>query len=314
MANASPVPHHRGADRRVSYLPYLLLSLSSLFWAGNWIVGRVIRDTMPPTALNWWRWAIAALFLAPFALPRLKGRGALLRRHWPVLLVLGFSGIALFQFLIYTGLRYTNVINATLMNSAVPPIMMLVAWLIDRETVTLRQIIGVVVSFIGILVIMNRGDIATLANFSFNPGDLLILLAMPVWGVYSVVLRRRPAGLDGITFIFVVAVIGIVFLTPAYALESWIVQPVRLSWAAVGAVLYVACFASIGAYICWNRGVDMVGPNKAGFTAHLIPAFGTVLAVIFLGEEVHLFHVVGIATILLGVWLATSARIKVSAG
>src|SRR5216683_1012306 len=270
---APPLPHDRHAIKRPTVLPYLLLSLCSLIWAGNWVVGRAIRDTVPPAALAFWRWSIAALILAPIVLPRLKGQGRVLTRHWKVLVLLGGTGISLFQFLVYTGLRYTNAVNAMLMNSALPLFMVLVAWLIDRQKVTARQVAGMVVSFCGI---------------------------------YSVMLRRRPRELDGISFVFVASVIGTAFLAPAYALESVLLQPAQLTWSAGGAVLYVSLFASIAAYLCWNRGVDMVGPNRAGFTQHLIPAFGTALAVIFLGEEVHLFHAVGIATILVGVWLASA--------
>jgi drug/metabolite transporter (DMT)-like permease len=300
MTVGASLPENRDGGRRTTLLPYLLLSLAALIWAGNWVVGRGIRDTVPPIALAFWRWVIAALILAPIAVPRLRGRLPLLRRHWRVLFVLSAGGIALFQCMIYAGLRYTNAVNAMLMNSAMPLVMMLVAWLIDRQRVTPRQVAGMVVSFCGILVIVNRGDLATLSNFSFNPGDLIILLGMPAWGVYSVLLE-----LDSLTFVFVLAACGALLLAPAYGLESRFLRAPLLTWSAVGAVLYVALFASIAAYLCWNRGVDMVGPTNAGFTQHLVPAFGTVLALIFLGEEVHLFHAIGIATILLGVWLAT---------
>ena len=304
--SAPPLPHDRHATARPTVLAYVLLTLCSLIWAGNWVVGRAIRDTVPPAALAFWRWSLAALILAPIVLPRLKGQGRVLLRHWKVLLLLGGTGISLFQFLIYTGLRYTNAVNAMLMNSALPLAMVLVVWLIDRQKVTARQVAGMLVSFCGILVIMNRGDWSTLRDFDFNPGDLVILAGLPVWGVYSVMLRRRPRELDGLSFVFVLSVIGAAFLAPAYAIESRLLPPAQLTWSAVGAVLYVSLFASIAAYLCWNRGVDMIGPNRAGFTQHLIPAFGTALAVIFLGEEVHLFHAAGIATILLGVWLASA--------
>lgn len=308
MTTASPLSPDRRAVWRQRLLPYLLLSLASLFWAGNWIVGRGIRGSMLPAAFSFWRWGIAALLLAPIALPRLRGRARVLRRNWRILFLLGATGVALFQMLIYFGLRHTTAVNGVLMNSASPLFIILVAWLIDRDRVTARQLFGVAVSFCGILVIMNRGDIASLRHFSFNPGDLVILLGMPTWGVYSVLLRRRPAELDTLGLVFVLAVIGTGLLLPAFVVESWLFQAPRLTPGNIAAVLYVACFASIGAYLCWNHGVEMVGPNKAGFTMHLLPAFGTVLAVIALGESVHLFHAVGIATILLGVWLATSAR------
>lgn len=232
----------------------------------------------------------------------------MLRRHWRALFLLGLTGVALFQGLIYTGLRFTTSVNGVLMNSAAPLLILLVAWALDRERVTPRQMAGMGLSFLGILVILNRGDFATLAHFRFNPGDLIILFAMPTWGLYSVLVRRRPAELDPPTLIFVIALIGVIVLAPAYAAESAFFATPRFTGSAVAAVLYVACFASIGAYLCWNRGVELVGPNNAGFTIHLLPAFGTVLAVVALHEEVHVFHAVGIATILFGVWLATSAR------
>lgn len=309
MMPASPtLSHNRRPVWLAAAIPYLLLALCMLFWAGNWVIGRAIRDTMPPVALNFWRWVLAAIILAPIALPRLRGQGALLRRHWGILLLLGFTGIALFQCVIYAGLRYTTAVNAVLMNSAMPLVMILVVWLFDRHTVTVRQLAGMAVSFCGILVIMNRGDIETLSNFRFNIGDLVILLGLPIWGVYSVLLQRRPPGIDPLAFIFVMAVLATILMAPFYALESWLIQAPQLTWASAGAVFYIGFVASVLAYVCWNRGVDMVGPNQAGFTFHLLPAFGTALAVIFLGEDVHLFHAAGIATILLGVWLATSAR------
>jgi drug/metabolite transporter (DMT)-like permease len=308
MSAASPLSQSRRARWRQSAYPYFLLALASLFWAGNWVTGRAVRGDMPPVALTFWRWAVAALLLAPIALPRLRGQAALLLRHWRVLFLLAFTGVALFQALIYTGLRYTTSVNGVLMNSASPLFIMLVAWLSDRERVTARQLFGIVISFLGILIIMNRGDLASLRHFSFNPGDVVVLLGMPTWGLYSVLVRRRPVELDPLALVFVIAAIGIAVLAPFYALESAFFARPRLTWASIGTVAYIACFASIGAYLCWNRGVELVGPNKAGFTIHLLPAFGTVLAVLALGEEVHLFHAIGIATILFGVWRATSAR------
>lgn len=305
---APPVSADRRAARAGAFWPYLLPALSVLFWSGNWIIGRAIRDTIPPVALDFWRWAIAALVLAPFAIPRLAGKGAVLRRHWGVIFLLGFIGAAVFQVVIYTGLRFTTAVNAALMNSASPLFIILIAWLMQGETVTPRQLLGMIVSFCGILVIILRGDLTQLLHLRLNPGDLLILLGLPAWGVYSVLLRRRPAELDDISLLFAITIAGLIVLVPCYAVESAFFQTPHPSWAAIGGVVYTALFASVGAYICWNRGVELIGPNRAGFTMHLLPAFTTVLAVLLLGEKVHLFHGFGIAIILFGVWLATSAR------
>ena len=292
------------APRRYAFL---LLALATLFWAGNWVLGRALREVFEPNALNFWRWLIAALVLAPFALPRLRGRLPAIRRSAGLLLGLSFLGVALFQSLVYTGLKTTTAVNAVLLNSSFPAFMLLCSWAIERERGTRRQVAGMLISLTGILVILSRGDPASLARLELHWGDALILLAMPVWGVYSVLLKRRPPELDGVAFLFVISLIGMLLLAPAAALEAYYAPPRWPGAAGVAAVLYVGLAASVGAFICWNRGVAIVGANAAGFTVHLLPAFGTLLAIVFLGESFQLFHAAGIATILAGVFVATRA-------
>jgi drug/metabolite transporter (DMT)-like permease len=289
-------------------LPYAGLAITMLCWAGNWVVGRAIRDAMPPIALNFWRWAVALIFLAPFALPRLRGKGEVLRRRWPILLALGATGIAMFQVLVYLGLRTTTTVNAVLMNSAAPLFIILCAWLMERDRASLRQIAGMLISFCGIVVIMERGDLAALAQFQFDIGDLVILAAMPVWGVYSVLLKRRPRELDGLELLFAVGAAGLLLLAPAYAAETLWFRAPTVSLESAAAVLYVALFASVLAYFCWNYGVAAVGPNRSGFMIHMLPAFGTLLAIVANGESVYRYHFAGIGTILAGVLLATTSR------
>lgn len=284
---------------------FLLLALATLFWAGNWVLGRALRGTFEPNALNLWRWLIAALALAPFAVPRLRGKGPALRRSAGLLVLLAFLGVAVFQSLVYYGLKTTTAVNAVLLNSSFPAFMLLCSFAIEREHATRSQIAGMLISLAGILVILSRGELASLARLEFHSGDALILLAMPVWGVYSVLLKRRPAELDGIAFLFVISVIGVVLLVPAFAVEAAYAPPRWPGVEGIAAAVYVGLAASVGAFICWNRGVAMVGANAAGFTIHLLPAFGTLLAIVFLGESFRVFHAVGIATILAGVIVAT---------
>ena len=284
---------------------FLLLALATLFWAGNWVLGRALRETFEPNALNLWRWLIAALVLAPFAVPRLRGQWPAIRRSRGLLVLLAFLGVAVFQSLVYYGLKTTTAVNAVLLNSSFPAFMLLCSFAIEREHATRSQIFGMLISLAGILVIMSRGELATLARLEFHSGDALILLAMPVWGVYSVLLKRRPAELDGIAFLFVISVIGVVLLVPAFAVEAAYAPPHWPGLEGIAAAVYVGLAASVGAFICWNRGVSIVGPNAAGFTIHLLPAFGTLLAIVFLGESFRLFHALGIATILAGVIVAT---------
>jgi len=257
--------------------------------------------------LNFWRWLVAVLVIAPFALPALRGKGAVLRRHAGILLFLAFVGVALFQSLVYLGLRSTTAVNAVLLNSSMPLFMILCSWAIEREHASARQIGGMLISLAGILIIMSRGDPAALLELELHAGDFWILLAMPIWGIYSVLLKRKPAELGGIEFLFILSLAGTLMLAPLAALFA-LQGPVSLPTAAeaVG-VLYMGIFASVLAFFFWNRGVAAVGANAAGFTIHLLPAFGTVLAILFLGETFALFHAAGIATILAGVLLATRA-------
>jgi drug/metabolite transporter (DMT)-like permease len=286
---------------------FLLLALATLFWAGNWVLGRALREVFEPNALNFWRWLIAALALAPFALPRLRGRWGAIRRSAGLLLLLSFLGAALFQSLVYTGLKTTSAVNAVLLNSSLPAFILLCSWAIEGERATRRQVAGMLVSLAGILVILSRGNPASLARLEFHPGDAIILLAMPVWGVYSVLLKRRPPELDGVAFLFVISVAGVALLLPAFAVEALYAPPRWPGIEGIAAAFYVGLAASVGAFICWNRGVAVVGANAAGFTVHLLPAFGTLLAILFLGESFRPFHALGIATILAGVLVATRA-------
>ena len=274
-------------------------------WSGNWVMGRAMREEFGPVALNFWRWLIAVLVLAPFALPRLAGKWGVVRRDAGILFLLALVGVALFQSLVYLGLRSTTAVNAVLINSSGPLFILLCSWLMARERASARQVAGMLISLAGILAILSRGEAAHLLQLEVHAGDAWILLAIVLWGVYSVLLRRRPAELGGTELLFVMAVFGLVLLVPAYALEALVLPPKWPGVAAAAGAVYIGLFASAAAFICWNRGVAIVGPNAAGFTLHLLPAFGTVLAIFFLGEDFRGYHAVGIVTILAGVVTAT---------
>ncbi len=299
-------------DRSARLAAFAALALANLFWAGNWVIGRALREAFDPITLNFWRWLVAAVVLAPFALPELVGKHAVIRRHAGLLALLAVTGVVIFQSLVYLGLRTTTTINAVLLNSSAPLFMLLCSWVIERERATRRQVAGMLVSLCGILVIVSHGEPQRLLQLEFHAGDAWILLAMPAWGIYSVLLKRGPPELGGLGLLFVISVAGLVLLVPAFALQALHAPPRWPTPGEAAGVLYVGLAASVGAFICWNRGVASVGANAAGFTLHLLPAFGTVLAMVSLGEAFSAFHAAGIVTILVGVVLATRAATAAS--
>jgi len=285
---------------------FLLLAAANLFWSGNWITGRALRDAFDPVTLNFWRWMIALAVLAPFAAAGLAAKRDVIRRNIGLLALLALLGVALFQSLVYLGLRSTTAINAVLLNSSAPLFMLLVSWILERERATWRQLAGIAISLAGIAVILTQGELARLRELEFHAGDGWILLAMPLWGLYSVLLKRRPAELGGVEFLLALSVLGVAMLAPFYAVQTVLAPSPWPGWPALGALVYVGLAASVAAFILWNRGVAVVGANAAGFTLHLLPAFGTLLAIAFLGEQFATYHAIGVATILAGVVLATA--------
>ncbi|MEO6567010.1 MAG: EamA family transporter, partial [Casimicrobiaceae bacterium] len=231
---------------------WTLLALANLFWAGNWVVGRALRDIYPPVELNFWRWLLAAVILAPFALPLLRGQGALVRKHFGLLLLLAGTGAALFQTLVYVGLSGTTSVNAVLLSSSAPLFVMLCSWVIARERASVGQLAGMAISLIGIALILVRGDLRLLLRLDVHPGDVWILLAMPVFGLYSVLLRQVPPALQGTRFLFLFAALAVPLL-----LGPMMMQPRAAAAATMPAALaglgYVALFASVLAFACWNR-------------------------------------------------------------
>ena len=286
--------------------PYLLLSLTSLFWSLNWVIGRAIVGHVTPLTLTFIRWAVAVAVMMPFAWPGIRAHWPLIRRNWKVIAWLGFWGTGLHNAFAYVGLQYTTATNGVILNSSIPIMIILLGWLIYGERITRVQALGVGVSLLGILAIISRGDPAVLAHLEMNKGDLIVLFGMVFWAAYTVFLRMKPAELPGLAMLACCAVVGLGLLFPLMLLEV-IFLGGRASFtpATVAAMIYVGIFPSFVGYIFWNRGVAEVGPTIAGIFVHLMPAFGALLAWLFLDERIYLFHIVGIALILAGIALTT---------
>lgn len=286
---------------------WLIAALPPLFWAGNFLVGRVMHEAIPPIQMSFWRWVGALVVLAPFAARALGPNRARLRAELPFLLVLGAVGVTSFNCLVYSALHFTTVVNASLINSVMPVFTFVLAAVFLRETPTLRQVVGIVVALAGAATIIAHGDPAAILALDLNRGDLLVVAAIGFWALYTVLIRWRRTALPPILFLATIVAIGVVFHLPLLAWEIPRTGLFAPSPASLAAVFYLAVFPSALAYIFWNRSVAALGPSRTGMFLYLMPVFSTVLGVGLLGEPFHHYHVVGIALIAVGLVLVTRA-------
>jgi drug/metabolite transporter (DMT)-like permease len=296
----------RVTARRAS--PYLLLAGAAFFWATNMVVGRAAHELIPPIAFNFWRWTLALVILLPFAWRDLVRHRGLIVREWKILSALALTGMTVFHSLIYFGLSLSPAINALLLFATSPLFFVLLARLLTGERITLGQGLGIVASIAGAVLVIARGDLGVLLGLRFAPGDLWLLAGVILWALYSVLLRRRPQALPPLALLGATVTLALLLLAPVYALELWSGARVQLGAASLASLAYVALFPSVVAYVFWNRGVREVGPNAAGVTLQLMPVFGALLAVAFLGEHLAGYHWLGGALVLAGILLAWRRR------
>ena len=291
---------------RAAASPYVLLLLTMCFWASNGVVTKALIMGVPPAALAFWSWVIGVIALSPFALPHVLARRDLVRRHWLKLALIGALGMSVFFHLFYNALSFTTAINATLIGTTVPAMIVGLSWLLYRESITWRTAFGSAIAFAGVVVVIGRGDIAVLAAFGFNSGDLLMIVTVLAWALYTVLLRHAPPGLNPLALLWVFAVAGLIVNGAVYASELFSPMAIVVSWGDAAMIAYVAIFPGVLAFVFYNAGVSAVGPGIAGQFLYLTPVLTAILAVIFLGESFELYHLVGFVVIVLGLYLATA--------
>jgi drug/metabolite transporter (DMT)-like permease len=284
---------------------YLLLSLSALLWSGNFVISRAVATTIPPVGLLFWRWMVAVVVLLPIVLPRLKRQWPLIRDNLKFFPLFGLLGVTLFNLLIYSAMHTTTAINAALVNSAIPILIILFSRIFYGKGISSRQWIGILLSLGGVLLIILRGNPATIVHLTFTTGDLLVLGAAASWALYSVALRYYPEGLDPLVFLFCIAFCGLIFILPLYLGEIASGKLVPITAASLATISYVGVFASVVAFIAWNSGIRSVGAQVGGQFIHLMPVFSTILAVLFLKEHLQGYHLFGILLIIIGILFAT---------
>lgn len=298
----------RQSRQKADWLAWVMLALPPLFWAGNFIVGRAMRDTVPPMALSFYRWLIALVCLLPFAWPAFKRD---IRHYWRVrwtLLGVSLTGVAAFNVLVYIGLQSTSAANGMLLNSFIPLLIAALGALLYHERLTLGQWAGMLLSLCGVAIIVSHGSWQALVSLSVARGDLIVFIATVCWAFYTLWLRQIPAAIDRRGLMLAQILIGLVALLPLYVWE-W-QQGFVAAWNmhSLLAVGYVGIFPSVVAFMLYGAGVMRVGAARAGLFIHLIPLFGALLSVVVLREALHLYQLVGMLAILSGVvWVNRKA-------
>ena len=287
-------------------LAYLLLSLTTLFWAGNFVLARAMHADIPPIGLAFWRWFTVAVFIVPWAWQDLKKQWPIMKSHRGFMLALGILSVGAFNTLVYIGLQTTLAVNALLLLSSVPVFILLMSPFILGRRLTLYQLIGTIISGAGVLLVLTQGHLQTLIGFGHDSGLLWVLAGVISWALYSVLLHKLPEGIGGRGFFAMTVLVGVLGLLPLYAWESLVQQnPVNFTSDFWLSIAYVAFFASILAYMFWNKAVDMIGAEQSGAFIHLMPAFGLILSAWLLGEAITAIALLGLALIFGGLIIAT---------
>jgi drug/metabolite transporter (DMT)-like permease len=294
--------------RAVRQHPYLLLSGAALLWAGNFVLGRAMRGHVPPVGLAFWRWGLALAILLVLQGRRLAASREAILRRWGVVTALGILGVGNFNLFLYLGLQRTTATNALLLNAAAPAFILALSCAAGQGRPTGRMLLGVLLSLAGVATILAQGHLASLSALRLNAGDLWVLAAVLSWSIYTVLLDRRPRDVEPMVLLTALVLVGTAWISPFYAWEIAQGARMTLDLPTVATVLYVGIFASLVAYAFWNAGVARAGASRAGVSLNLMPAFGTALAVLLLGEPFQGFQAAGIALIVCGVTLVQLGR------
>jgi drug/metabolite transporter (DMT)-like permease len=287
--------------------PRLLLTLVAIFWARNFVLGRGIVGEIPPVTLACLRWTLATLIFLPFAWPHLRRDAAAIRKNWLMLLFLGVIGAGCYNTLSYLGLVWAEALNGLVLSAAGPMFIALTAWGLVGDRLEPMQAVGLAAGFFGVLIIIAKGDLASLAAFRFNFGDILLIVGLITWSVYTAFLRKRPH-ISWQSFNISTYAVAAIANVPLALVEHRLGHIMKANAATIATIAYVAVFPSLLAYIFYNRGVELLGPTRTWLYMFLVPVFGSLLAVIFLGERLHLYHALGFAFIIGGVVVGSRRR------
>ena len=291
--------------KQPNLLAYIFLLLTVTFWAGNFIVGKYASlYEVPPFSLNFYRWFFAWLILAPFTLPEIIKKKEYILKNYKLFIILGVTSITIFNSIVYYSLNFTQVISGVLMISTIPVMIMFFSSILKIEKTNVFQIIGVILSFLGVIIIITKANFEILKNLDFNKGDITMVVAMFSWALYSTLLKRQKYELSQISLLQVVISFGLIFLIPVYFIEYQVGFRIDLNKPFILILLYVVLLPGLASFILWIKGISMIGANRSGVFLHLMPIFSAIMAMIFFNEKFMFYHILGACFIVTGILLS----------
>ena len=288
-----------------NHLAYALLVLATLFWSGNFIVGKFATlFQIPPLTLNFLRWATVWLILIPFTYKEIYNNLPIIKKNWILISFMGVITISTFNSVVYFALNYTQVINAVLMLAAIPAATIVLSSFMNIEKTNIFQLLGLFLSIIGIATIISNADIQKIISLNFNKGDLWMLVCVLTWALYSTLLKKNKFKLSQFSLIQLMVSVGILFLIPQFFYEKSIGLELNLNKAFFLILFYVVVFPAIAAYYFWQKGIEIIGPNRASMFIQLMPLFSAIMAIVIFKEKFQFFHLIGALFIITGIYLS----------
>ena len=285
---------------------YIFLILTTLFWSGNFIVGKdASLFEIPPFTLNFYRWTFAWLLLAPFTLNEILLKKNYIFKNIKLIIILGITSITVFNSIVYYSLNFTQVISGVLMISTIPVMIIIFCALLKIEKTNIYQVLGVIFSLSGVIVIITKADLSILFNLNFNKGDLWMVVAMFSWAMYSALLRKKKFELSQLSLLQTIISAGLIFLLPAYLIEFVLGYRANINLPFVLTLTYVVLFPGLASFIFWIKGISLIGSNRSGVFLHLMPIFSTILAILIFKEKFMIFHLIGAILIITGIILSS---------
>jgi len=286
-------------------LAYFILILTTIFWSGNFIVGKAASMfQIPPFSLNFYRWFFAGLILLPFTYKEIINKKKYIYNNLGFFIILGVTSITIFNSIVYYSLYYTQVISGILMISTIPVWIIFISSILNIEKTNIFQIIGVILSLTGVIFIITKADLNLIKNLDFNKGDLSMVVAMFSWAIYSALLKSKKYEISQVSLLEVVIICGLIFLIPIYFIEMKMGNPIILGKPFYLILSYVVIFPGLAAFFFWIKGISIIGANRAGIFLHLMPIMGAIMAMLIFDEKFMFYHILGAIFIIAGITLS----------